>query len=92
MQTITTKYHGPTNNRGARISATSSSGIRVSVPYAHELNSEDAHKVAMIALCRKLKWTGKFTSGEQEKGYVFVFVYQGDIFEIRESDLMEVSK
>lgn len=33
MKAITTKYHGPTDKRGARISATDGDGNRASVAY-----------------------------------------------------------
>lgn len=55
-QTITTKYHGPSNIRGARISATSTSGIRVYVERNHANRIEDDHKLAAMALIGRLDW------------------------------------
>ena len=55
MQAIITKFHGPTNTRGARISATAWAG-RVSIPYPHELNQEEGHEKAARALMAKFGW------------------------------------
>lgn len=73
MKAIITKYHGATNTRGSRISA-SDGDNRVSIPYPHELNSEAAHIMAAQKLCDKLKWTGKRACGGTKTGYVHVFV------------------
>ena len=72
MIAIETKYHGPTNTRGSRISA-SGNGNHVSISYPHELSGEDVHRKAAQALCDKMKWTGKLTGGATKTGYVFVF-------------------
>lgn len=50
MQAILTKYHGPTNTRGARISARCQRG-RISVSYNSEWNDEENHKHAACVLC-----------------------------------------
>ena len=73
MQTITTKFHGPTDTLGARISATSTSGIRVYVGYEYGLSGNGPHDVAVIKLCNKLDWTGTFIIGGTDTGYVYVF-------------------
>jgi hypothetical protein len=83
-QAITTKYHGPTDTRGARISATSESGIKVFIPYPHELRSEEGHIKAMRALCSKLKWVGKYVGGAVKNGYVFVALLPNEIVEVTE--------
>ena len=74
MQAITTKYHGPSNTRGSRISATSASGIRIYIPYPHELSGEEVHRKAAERLCEKLQWKGKLACGGTKEGYAFVFV------------------
>ena len=59
MKAIVTKYHGATNTRGARISATVEGGKtphRVYIPYPHELNRDEAHALAASTLCDKLQW------------------------------------
>jgi hypothetical protein len=55
MQAIRTRYHGPTNTRGSRISAQCEAG-RLSVPYAHELSLDENHKATARALRDKLGW------------------------------------
>ena len=71
-KTIATKYHGPTNTRGSRISATATSGQRVSIGYDHSLSSEQNHMAAARALLTKLNWTGQWFAGATPDGYVFV--------------------
>ena len=81
LQAIQTKYHGATNSKGSRISATSASGIKVFISYPHELSGVDCHAKAAEALVRKLDWIGegtsfdsKFVAGGTHTGYVFVQV------------------
>lgn len=57
MKAITTKFHGPTNTRGSRYSATDSDGNRVSVSADYALNADGNHDAAAIALCVKMGWT-----------------------------------
>jgi hypothetical protein len=73
MQTIETKYHGPTNVRGSRISATASGcRKRVTVSYDHALNAENNHKAAAQTLMEALGWTGSYAGGHTQTGMVFV--------------------
>ena len=53
LQAIRTKYHGPTNTRGARYSATCW-GDRVIVAIDHALSDEANHLAACEALKTKL--------------------------------------
>jgi hypothetical protein len=55
-QAIVTKYHGPTNHRGARMSATAEAG-RLTVSYDHVLNGSDNHRAVAQALADKMGWT-----------------------------------
>ncbi len=73
MQAITTKYHGPGNSRGARISATSASGQRIYISYPYDLSDIHVHAKAALALCAKLGWEGDLFGGGSQDGYVFVF-------------------
>ena len=75
MKAITTKYHGPTSTRGSKVSASDKDGNRVSIPYDHALNSEEAHRKAAVAFCAKMKWSGADTmvGGSIKDGYAFVF-------------------
>ena len=72
-QAIETKYLKATNVRGARIKATAWGGS-VTVPYAHELSTQDAHKAAALTLIDRLGWTGTFTQGGNVKGDGYYFV------------------
>ncbi len=74
-QAITTKYLSPTNTKGARIRATSASGISKTVAYDHALDAEGNHLAAARYLVAYLNWPGKWVQGSMgERGYVFVHV------------------
>lgn len=74
-QAIMTKYHGPTNTRGARITAESEAGHKISIPYPHELHDEEKHRTAAAALCDRLGWpVENLRGGAWRNGWVFVFV------------------
>jgi hypothetical protein len=73
MQAIVTKYHGPTNTRGARYSASTESGHRISVAANHALDAKENHERAARALMTKLGWTGKIAGGGIKSGYAWVF-------------------
>ena len=55
LQAIVTKYHGPTNYKGSRISARAEAG-RVVLAYDHALNPDENHKAAAQALAERLGW------------------------------------
>jgi hypothetical protein len=55
MQAITTKFHGPTDHKGARISAQCEAG-RVTVSYDYGRGQDGAHDEAARALIAKLGW------------------------------------
>jgi hypothetical protein len=73
MQTISTKYVGPTNYRGSRIIATSASGRKITVSYDPAVSSESAHMNGVIALAEKLGWKGTMSGGHTKDGMVWVF-------------------
>lgn len=76
MQSIETKYLGPTNHRGARIKAKSFGGS-VTVPYDYGLPTDIAHTNAAFALAEKMGWPDvKMFMGGNAKGdgYNFVMV------------------
>ncbi|MDL5595979.1 hypothetical protein QS468_24895 [Bacillus subtilis] len=56
MQAIQTKYLGPTETRGSRISAKCAAGS-VTLGYDHALDLESNHVAAAMALCAKLGWS-----------------------------------
>lgn len=76
MQTIETKYHGPTDTRGSRISATASGRReRVWVSYDNALNAEGNHMAAALKLMEVLNWTGRYIGGRTPAGMVFVHAH-----------------
>ena len=77
MKAIRTKYHGATDTRGSRISASDEDGNRVTIPYPHELyelSGEAVHRKAAEALCEKMNWAGPMIGGALKDGYAFVWV------------------
>ena len=74
MKAIRVKYHGPTNFRGSRLTATADGGHRVTVPYDYALSGDALYLTAAVALCHKLKWKGELIAGGLPDGSVcFVF-------------------
>lgn len=76
MQAIRTRYHGPTNSRGSRISAKCEAG-QVSVSYDHALSIDGNHKAACDALVKKLGWNTEryadMVGGVFDGDYYWVF-------------------
>jgi hypothetical protein len=79
MQAITTKF-GAVNQRGAKVTATSGSGLRATVDRWTDEHgpNEQAHasRRAVFALCKRLGWTGTLIEGETRHGYVYAFLCQ----------------
>lgn len=73
MKAIKTIYHGETNTRGSRITASDEDGNRISIPFPHDLSGMDCHAKAAMALCHKMGWAGTLHGGSLKDGYVFVF-------------------
>ncbi len=73
MTAIITKYHGPGNVRGSRITADAGMKRRISVSYNHEIDADGNHAAAAQALCDKFAWKGDLRSGGREDGMCFVF-------------------
>ena len=61
-QAIVTKYHGPTNTHGDRVSATAQAG-RIYVEWDHDLSSDENHAVAARAFAAKWDWDGPWYGG-----------------------------
>lgn len=74
MKAILTKYHGPTNTRGARVSASDEEDNKVYISYPYELSGEAVYRKAAEALKAKMNWSGDLVGGSLKNGYVFVFV------------------
>ncbi len=74
MKAIITKFLGPTNTRGSRITARDSDGNRTTVGYRHEISGDENHDAAAVALCRKMGWKGNLVGGSTKDGRAYVFV------------------
>jgi hypothetical protein len=71
-QAITTTFHGPTNYRGARVTAKADAG-RITVAWDYSLSVCDNHAAAARALVDRLAWGGRWVGGSLPgSGYVFV--------------------
>ena len=93
MQAITTKYLPATNTRGSRIKATAGQGQSITVGYDH--GAPCAHRVAAIALIKKLDWTGDLVwcEGGAETGNVYVAFNKRSIGDVSNAyNLFTVSK
>ena len=82
MQTIITKYLGPTDTLGSRIAATSTSGQRIVVSRDYSMNTAQNHAKAAIALCKQLDWVGTLQGGNTKTGTVWVFIDENNQIEI----------
>lgn len=90
MQAIETRYHGPTDTRGSRISARCEAG-RISIPYDHAKSADRNHDAAAVELARKLGWLDSHAAkdypvdlvrGGTARGFVYVFACGGNFGEI----------
>ena len=82
-QSISTRYIGPTNHRGSRVKAQTSSGISRTFGWENALSLEANHATAARALATQLGWSGRWTGGTSPDGRGFVFVQDdGDGFEV----------
>ena len=75
MKAIKTTFKGPTNTKGSRIIATDGDRNKIIIPYPHELNTEDAHRLAATRLCAKMNWSGELITGWLKNEAVHVFKY-----------------
>jgi hypothetical protein len=76
VQAIRTVYFLPTNNRSARIKATCAAGT-ITIAAKPELNIDNQHAAAALALLRKLDWPYNLVQGCLADGsYCFVCLPQ----------------
>lgn len=66
-QAIVTRYHGPGNRVGARISATAKAG-RVYLSYDHAASADANHRSAAKELADRYGWAGNWHSGTLPNG------------------------
>lgn len=73
-QSIQTKYIGPTDHRGSRVKARTSSGITLTLGWDDALGVDDNHSRAAQALALRLGWAGRWYAGggQDGKGNVYV--------------------
>lgn len=62
MQAIVTKYHGPTNTRGSRVSA-EAQATKIYLTWDDALSSEKNHEAAAVAYIRKMNWENRAREG-----------------------------
>ena len=76
MQTILTKYLGPTNTKGSRIKAMTSGPKPVSIihDWQYALGNEENYRQAAHTLAKKLGWRGKWIGHGAPAPYESVFV------------------
>lgn len=72
FQSITTKYYGPGNVRGSRITAKGSAGQKLTLHYDSALGTDENHRNAAMALAEKLNWSGDWVMGNIDGGIVAV--------------------
>lgn len=80
MVALETRWHGPTNVRGSRISCrrmdADSNGRKTTVfespddAYCHERS----HLPAVVKFCEMMGWHGRLVPGSTDRGYVWVWV------------------
>ena len=73
MKAIFTKYLGLTNTRGSRVKAYDGDRNSVTIHWNDELDSDENHKSAAKALCRKMNWAGSMVMGGHKNVNVHVF-------------------
>ena len=74
---IRTKYHGPTDYKGSRISVAHGqggcgAGKRTWVGWDYALNPEENHAQAIQAHLDRMGWDGEWVIGADDAGYVAV--------------------
>jgi hypothetical protein len=75
MQSITTKYLGPTSSRGAHILARATGGVRLTRPWDYSTDQDDNHRNAALALASRLRWFGDWWGATLNKnGNVYVCI------------------
>lgn len=79
VRVVMTRYHGPTNTRGSRISARTAGGdSRVSIPWDYAVGVVENHVTAARRLADQLGWARPGTapsgiSAVKGGGYLVIF-------------------
>lgn len=80
MQSIITKYYGPTNTRAGRIMAwtTGNPGTKYPFAWQYELSADANHKHVAENIARKLRWDGQWHGGAYDDKGAQIWVRQWD--------------
>lgn len=63
MKAIRTRYSGPTDTRGSRITATDGDGNRVTISYSTAEDQGDPHEYVAYKLMEKMGWECELVGG-----------------------------
>ena len=74
MLAIETKYHGPTDFRGSRVSVKAEGCPRVTIEWDDALDAVANHDHAAIEFCHRRGWTGKLARGASVSGRGYTYV------------------
>jgi hypothetical protein len=78
MQTISARYLSATNYKGARVVASTTSGVKLTIPWDHEKDPAGNYATAAAALRDSLGWwRDEMIGGDTKDGMIFVFVSAG---------------
>lgn len=72
-QSIITKFHGPTNHNGSRVTARCQAR-RITIPWDHALNPPENHAKACEALVDLMEWGGDWVGGALPDGTGYAWV------------------
>lgn len=72
MKAIETTYIGPTNHKGAKVRATDGDN-RATVDWDYNLEPDENHRRAALALADKLAWFGSWQGGHTKRGMIWCF-------------------
>lgn len=70
MKAIVTKYHGCTNTRPARMTATAEGVKTITLPLDDHLSIEENHRAAAMILAQKYNWSTRLISGALPDGSI----------------------
>lgn len=80
---IVTKYLPPTNYKGSRVIAKTTSGLRKIVSWKYNLDAEENHILAAKEFADKMGWKGEWHGGAIDgSSYVFVENHEKPAFTV----------
>ena len=78
MQSIITRYRGPTATGPAKIITKTTSGIRRAYSLDHDRTDDQQHSDSAARLARELGWTGHYIGGSYNDKGAMVWVKKDD--------------